>query len=76
MSLKFQEELSSESADAQDGVVSARPALPWFSLILILSYTAVFAAQMLTDLERSIVLAGENKDAIVKVHELGRVLTG
>lgn len=76
MSLKFQEELSSESADARDGAVSAPPAFPWFSLILILSYTAVFAAQMFTDLERSIVLAGENKDAILKGHELWRVLTG
>lgn len=76
MSLKYQEESLPASGEPNGEIIAVRSALPWFSLILILCYSAVFAVQMFTDLGRSIQLAGEDKQAILTGHQFWRVLTG
>lgn len=53
-----------------------RDAVPWVSTVLICLYAAVFAGQMITGLEPSILRAGEDKDAIVSGAEYWRLLTG
>ena len=50
--------------------------VPWFSIVLIACYTVAFVAQMGTNLDRSIILAGEDKDAVIGHHEYWRMLTG
>lgn len=50
--------------------------LPWASVLLIAFYSLVFIAQITTGLDRSILAAGEDKDAVLYRHEYWRMLTG
>jgi len=49
---------------------------PWYSIILIASYSAVFIAQLVYGFDKSAILAGDDKDAVLQRHELWRMLTG
>lgn len=69
MSIQFKTEQSTDPPPAPQSV-------PWFSIILIASYAAVFVAQMASGLDASIVAAGDDKDAVVGRHEFWRLLTG
>ena len=75
MSLRYE---TDEPAEAQD--TAGRSAwgrnVPYISLAIILCYTLVFIAQMGTDLDRSILLAGQDKNAVLHRHEIWRMLTG
>jgi len=75
MSLRYETEEPAEVQSSSDRSAWGRN-LPFVSLAIILCYTIVFIAQIGTDLDRSIVLAGEDKDAVIYRHEIWRMLTG
>lgn len=74
MSIEFKAEQPNDEQTETTEVVA--PSYPWFSIVLIAAYTAVFVAQMATGLDASIVAAGDDKDAVVANHEFWRMLTG
>ena len=75
MSLRYETEEPVEEAPV--GERSAWGSnLPLVSIAIILCYTLVFVAQIGTNLDRSILLAGEDKDAVLHRHEIWRMLTG
>ena len=75
MSLKFQEDLSPEEENREN---TPKPPVgqPLLSIALILCYTAVFIAQFMTGFDRSVMLAGDDKDAFIHQQEFWRMLTG
>lgn len=78
MSLKYQEDRSQESEEPGANVEpsSGASSLPLLSIILIVSYSVVFATQVATGLERSILLAGDDKEAFIQQDQFWRMLTG
>ena len=76
MSLKYQqeEEPVAESEHGQDAAPFDR--FPLYSVVLIVCYSVVFLVQMVSGLDRSIVLAGDDKNAVIGGHEVWRMLTG
>ncbi len=75
MSLRYETEEPAEVLGSGGGATWSRN-VPYVSLAIILCYTLVFVAQIGTDLDRSILLAGEDKDAVIHRHEIWRMLTG
>jgi membrane associated rhomboid family serine protease len=49
---------------------------PWFSIGMILSYTVVFTTQVAVGMDKSIILAGDDKSAFLQRYEFWRWLTG
>lgn len=79
MSFTYQPEESANDQPSEIRETTTRPPesrLPWYSIILIASYSAVFLAQLAYGMERSIILAGDDKDAVLHRHEIWRMLTG
>src|SRR6476469_313474 len=76
MSLRYESENTEELAANSVMRASRWDDLPWFSIILIACYTVAFIAQVATNLDRSIIPAGEDKDAVIGHHEYWRMLTG
>ena len=76
MSLQYETEENPHTDRAEREVMAPARVFPWYSLVLILCYSAVFAAQMAAGLETSILLAGEDKQAILHHSEWWRLLTG
>lgn len=77
MSLQYQTD-DEQTADepTEHEAEAARPSLPLYTVILIASIGAVFAAQMFVGLDPSIELAGFVKPAFLGNHEYWRILTG
>lgn len=73
MSFTYQNE---EVEQVEQPVVQPRPPIPLYTIILIVSFAAVAAVQMLTGLDRSIMLAGFDKPAFLHDHQYWRILTG
>lgn len=77
MSFTYQtEELEQEELTAADVVAQPRPPIPIYTVILIASFAAVAAVQLLTGLDRSILIAGFVKPAFLRDHQYWRILTG
>ena len=79
MSFTYQnDEPPAEQSPEDEGSVTrpAVSAVPWYSIILIASYSAVFVAQLVSGFDRSAMLAGDDKDAVLQRHEIWRMLTG
>ena len=76
MSLKFQPVDPSDEVPQENDDSTVSAAYPWFSIGLIVCYAAVFAAQAAVGFDRSILLAGDDKQAVLRGHEFWRLLTG
>lgn len=77
MSVKFETEI----ADAPEvlSIVDPPPApppTPYYTVVLIVGIAAVFAAQLVTGIQQSVLLAGFDKPAFLLRHEYWRILTG
>src|SRR3954451_20845788 len=75
MSLRYETEEPAEVPTSGERP-SWGSSLPLVSIAIILCYTLVFVAQIGTNLDRSILLAGEDKNAVLYRHEIWRMLTG
>ncbi len=78
MSFTYQTEEPAENEHSTENVAAAQPRLPVpvYTIILIASFGSVAAVQMLTGLDRSILLAGFVKQAFLNDHQYWRILTG
>ena len=73
MSFTYQTE---EPEQVEQPVAQPRQPVPIYTIILIASFAVVTAVQMLTGLDRSIILAGFDKPAFIHDHQYWRILTG
>ena len=73
MSFTYQDE---EAEQVEQPVAQPRQPVPLYTIILIASFAVVAAVQMLTGLDRSIILAGFDKPAFLRDHQYWRILTG
>jgi membrane associated rhomboid family serine protease len=76
MSLKYESQDESPTEYVVDeGEVAFKPPMPMYSLVLTTAFGIVAAVQMVTGLERSILIAGFDKPAFL-AGEYWRILTG
>src|SRR4051812_35708174 len=75
MSVKYQTEELEENQTEQPVRRYPSP-VPLYTSILIASIFAVFAAQIATGLDQSVLAAGFDKQAFLHNHEYWRILTG
>ena len=76
MSLRYQPSEANDEAVVDEGVREFRPPVPVYSITLIAAFAVVAAVQMMTGLERSIIIAGFDKPAFLNNQEYWRILTG
>ncbi len=78
MSFTYQTEEPAEDKQStgNGAVAQPRPPVPVYTIILIASFGVVAAVQMLTGLDRSILLAGFVKQDFLHNHQYWRILTG
>ncbi len=78
MSFTYQTEEPAEDEHSAENIAAAqpRPPVPVYTIILIASFGVVAAVQMLTGLDRSILLAGFVKQDFLHDHQYWRILTG
>jgi membrane associated rhomboid family serine protease len=75
MSLEYKEDVSSE-AEPERAIRELQILPPYYTIILLLCIGAVFLAQIIANLERSIEIAGFVKPAFLYDNEYWRILTG
>jgi len=76
MSLQYQQDVPTDTEAEERRSEVAYPVFPRMTVVLIGCYAAVFAAQAIIGINRSVLLAGEYKDIILSGHEIWRILTG
>ena len=77
MSFTYQtEEPAEDTSPAENVAAQPRVPIPVYTIILIASFGVVAVVQMLTGLERSILLAGFVKQDFLRNHQYWRILTG
>lgn len=74
MSLEYREEPSTQTEP--EILPELRIPVPYYTIILLVCMSAVFAAQLIIGVERSALIAGFAKPAFLYDHEYWRILTG